>query len=392
MADTGDIGGAFGQVGGSGGVLPSFGTADTSPGVRRTGYSEQDVISSAAIEQAMMAHMIRSADVPVLNPSTFNAGISGLSSAESRFAMMQMESLHRITMNMLDAWSDSITEMAERTRREDSNPVHLARVEEQRRDRLGIVESFRSAVDNISRSENPNALALVATSLVITAGFTGYTAGVTDVVSTNMVSFTPQVDEMSGVFSQQAGLMPGDMRAELSMLGALMVNLAVRYTEIEGMNASKATDPRAAASSYADKILKIVNSDQIGTFLMALLVAKGENSQQIPPERAAQLSATVKTILLATALAALYKAAYGGMTPQEFKDLMTGKMAPKTEQETMLVFSLRENLAAMDPAEKESLIDGLANWAASAKLSLEPGKAFSAFLASQQAPLDTMPS
>lgn len=392
MVDAGDIGGAFGQVGGSGGVIPSFGTEGAAPGVGKKGYSEHDVISSAALEQAMIAYMIRSADVPVLDPSTFDAGISGLSGAESRFAMMQMESLHRITMSMLDAWSDNITAIAERTRREDSNPIHLAKVEEARRDRLGIVESFRSAVDNISQGENPNALALVATSLVITAGFTGYNAGVTDVVSTNMVSFTPQVDEMSGVFSQQAGLMQGDMRGELSMLGALMVNLAVRYTEIEGMNVAKATDPRLAASSYADKILKIVNSDQIGTFLMALLVSKGESGQQISPERAAQLSATVKTILLATALAALYKATYGGMTPQEFKDLMTGKMAPKTEQETLLVSSLSENLAAMDPTEKANLIDGLAIWASSAKLSLEPGKAFTAFLGSQQAPLDTMPS
>jgi len=392
MADASDIGGAFGQVAGSGGVIPSFGTADAAPGAIKKGYSEQDVISSAALEQAMMAYMIRSADVPVLDPSAFDSSVSAVSGAESRFAMMQMESLHRITMSMLDAWSDNITEIAERTRREDSNPIHLAKVEEARRDRLGIVESFRSAVDNISKSENPNALALVATSLVITAGFTGYNAGVTDVVSTNMVSFTPQVDEMSGVFSQQAGLMQGDMRAELSMFGALMVNLAVRYTEIEGMNTSKSTDPRLAASSYADKILKIVNSDQIGTFLMALLVSKGESSQQISPERAAQLSATVKTILLSTALAALYKATYGGMTPQEFKDLMTGKMAPKTEQESLLVSSLRQNLAAMDPSEKESLIDGLANWASSAKLSLEPGKAFTAFLSRQQTPLDTMPS
>lgn len=392
MADTGDIGGAFGQVGGSGGVVPSLGAESQAPQVKKTGYSENDVLSSAALEEAILTHMVRNADVPVLDSSIADSAVGEVSDSGSRFAMMQMESLHKIAMSVLDAWSDNIKEIVEKSRREESDPFYLAKLEEARKDRLGMVETFRSAVENISNSGNPDALAFATTSLVITAGFTGYNAGVTDVVSTNMVSFTPQVDEISGVFNQQAALQGNDMRAELGMLGTLMINLAVRYTEIEGMKAPKLLDPKLAASSYADKILKIVNSDQIGTFLMALLVSKGEKSDQVSPGRVAQLSATVKAILLATALAALYKATYGGMTSQEFKDLMTGKMPPKTDQETTLVAHLSEHLATLEPSQREALLDGLATWASSAKLSFDHNKAFASFVNSQQTPFDTMKS
>jgi len=370
MSNTSDIGP------GSAGVNPnssiyevSAPSTDTRPVKQATGFSSQDTISTAQAAELLAGLMIN-AHIPALQPpsdSNLSSSLSGQIIDGGSFLLATAKRYQDICTSVTTAWVAQIQKEAKEYNREINDPVNLAKKEDDRASRLGLSDSVQGAVASMQQNHDVDTLSFVTSSLLVSATGVAVTVGVVDVASTSMVAVTPQINQVNSLWSQASAAIPNSMRAELGMIGAWAMGAAFANTFVENVAKSSvkgggAPDQKSAAKTYAEGVLQLAGSNQLNNAIMALLTAKTEKNQPLTPERKAQMAATVKVILLASALAATYKASTGWITGQEFRDLLSGKMTPKTPLETQLVNALNTQLAQMDLAEKDKVVGSLSRW------------------------------
>lgn len=359
MPDATDIGGGFSQVGGSGGVLPPVSTGDTPAVQQSVGFTNQDTISNASIDAALMMQFVTTAQYPILiAPSDQN--VNGVS-ASDLVVLKTATKFQEIASAVLDAWSESIKKLAEEQQRRETDPDHIAKLNEERDRRLGLVDHLKSYVSayqsDIQKDNNNNidTLSFVTSSLVITGLGVGIGAGVVDVVSTSQVAVTPQVESLGALASQTVGMFPGDARAELGLIGTLMMTgafYAANADQIADKQGGKVVDQMTLATNYANKILNLVGSDQLESMIRGVLGDRYDPSS----------SAMVKVVMLASSLAALYKADAQWITGQELTDLIKGNMTPANKLEQQVVQSILEELSKMSDTQQNTVLAALGRY------------------------------
>ncbi len=353
MPDATDIGGGFSQVGGTGGVFPTISTGDT-PATQSVGFTSQDTISNASIDAAAMMQFMTTAQYPILMiPST--------DVSADRIVLEASAKYHEIASAVLDAWSDSIKKLADDRIKQEKDPDYIAKLKDETDERLGLLDHLKNHISayqkdiQFDNNNNVDTLSFVTSSLIITAAGIGVGVGVVDVASTSQVAVTPQIDSLGALATQTVGMFPGDMRAELGLIGTLMMTgafYAANADQIADKQAGKPVDQMTLASRYANKILNLVGSDQLESMIKDVLGDRYDASS----------SAMVKVVMLTSSLAALYKADAQWITGQELTDLIKGNMAPANKLEQQVVQSILAELSKMSDDQQNTVLTALGRY------------------------------
>ncbi len=186
------------------------------------------------------------------------------------------------------------------------------------------------------RDEIPDAVPFIAASFVISSTFIGDYMNIVDIASTDMVAVNPVQDAAKNVLE----LVPQNFHEQITLSINFFAMGLMAYSNAEAIGnqqqGGQETASREAVLAFANNVIDKVSSNEINYFLMALLVSNTEKGQ-LTPQDVQHLARVVKAAMLAVALAALYKFEAGEITDQEFKDLLAGKMEPRTEEERQLV-------------------------------------------------------
>lgn len=194
--------------------------------------------------------------------------------------------------------------------------------------------------------------------------------GTTYAVSGNEIV---QVDEVgkNGIplsVSVLQEMVPSDMRAELGLLGAMMMNMAVYQsafsTVVEtGGKGGKQELTEAFAKNYADQLLSLVNKGDFNEFLSKIVtfqLQQGSQTEKVSPQLVQQWANIAKLSMLVSALALFYKAETGGMSGIEVaswaKGLMDGKIDSK-DPKAPLVNVMHTLFKSLEPADRQKAIE-----------------------------------
>jgi hypothetical protein len=383
MADTTDIGGSFSQIGGSSGVVPPSSVTPTTT-LKNTGFSSQDSLSASELSASLALMWTMNAQTPVLSPPSESHNISATSGVSASGILSMAGKFHEIVMNVLDSWNDSIKKQAEEARQSEKSPSRLAKLDTERRNRLGLIQTVKNYADQLKVDHNQAMLGSLTSALVITGAFIGIAATNTvNVASTLLVAVTPQINFAVDYSKQAVSGIGDDFRAQLGLLGAWAMGTMMHYSTVDILADKingKPVDERVLADKYATKVLQLINSNQLNQFISGMLANKTDDKgQPLTDERREQLSAILKLVLLSSALAAVYKSKTGKITAQEFLDLVNGKMRPEDGVEKQLVSALADQMKLMLPDEKAKILNALSDYMDSdpkLKSFLDVGKTF----------------
>ena len=167
--------------------------------------------------------------------------------------------------------------------------------------------------------------------------------------------------------------MAPNQAAELGYLGALFASAAA-YTSLgQTLQTSNLNQPGVInlgfAQNYATNILKSLNSSDFNSFCMTLLAHSMEGGETPTREQLNSLVTQVKVTLLSTSLALLYKMESsagggqgGGITGQEFLDLINGNVENVSNLDKQLASTIKALLDSMPLAEANALKATLVAW------------------------------
>jgi|GEM_PF-2544573 len=364
-----DIGGSFNnQISGPTGVTPASSTPTTTA-LKKTGFSSHDSISAAELAASLSMMMGLNAQNPIIPPpSDTNNQSVGSVSANGAFMLKMSDQYYKTTTNILDSWSKSLDKQAEETRAAEKNPAKLARADAIKKENLGLLDSVRSYADQLKADQNTQALGTLTSSLMTVGAFIGVaTIGILDASSRMVSVITPQVNFAVSLVTQATSSLADDFRAQLGLIGALSMGSVINLSTVETIYeklSGKSVDEKVLAEKFGLKTIQLINSNQLNLFIEGMLANRAENGKPLTAERKEELTAALKLIMLATALAAVYKAKTGKITDQEFLDLALtrGNMKPDGEIEKQLVSLIKDQIDLMAPSEKAKIINALASY------------------------------
>lgn len=199
----------------------------------------------------------------------------------------------------------------------------------------GVIEGTSHFVSNY-RDESIKDVAFMAASYVITAAFIGDYMNIVDVASNHLVGVNPIQDATVSVLP----LVPEMVQQQATLVVNFFAMGLISFANAEAIGVSlKGGQPAAtrdAVLAFAKSVVDKVKGDEVNYFLMAILVNQIEKGE-VTPEQLKEVTKMVKAAMIAVALAALYKFETGAISGQEFKDLLEGKLAPRSEEEKELV-------------------------------------------------------
>jgi len=223
------------------------------------------------------------------------------------------ETKHQIIITMLDTWLKSVHEQAQESKKAD-----------QRRAIEGISIAYHTYMHQIDTSYDPNFP-------IISVGLILGTLGIHQAILPS-----PQTETAINPVAQmsQTAIPPvlGDMRAELGLIGAMtMYGYILQYgTNAEYIKTAatgKELDPQSMAQRYGDNVMSVVNDPEFNNFITAIFTQNTAKGETLSQESKNQALATVKIILLASALQAYYLAETGSFSGKEFNGMLDFKAA-----------------------------------------------------------------
>lgn len=204
-----------------------------------------------------------------------------------------------------------------------------------------VIDATSNFLSNY-RDELPEAIPFMAASFVITSTFMGDYMNIVDVASTNMVAVNPVQDAARNVLD----LVPQTFQEQVTLsinffaIGLVAISNAEAIGNMQ-KSGGQENASREAVLAFANNVIDKVKSNEVNYYLTALLVNNLEEGQ-LSPQDIHHLTRVVKVAMLSVALAALYKFEAGEITGQEFRDLLDGKMEPRSEEERQLVSLLQQ--------------------------------------------------
>lgn len=254
--------------------------------------------------------------------------------------------LSGIVSNMLDAWNDSIKELEVKRKAElfHPTPSEIRKSEERR-----AVSQFIDAVRSVNPAQDTVFGALVVGTLFIATGGGARDAMMIDTLSTSMVGVNPTSNAAPPI-----NLFVSDMRAELGLLGAALMQGAMAVAnsqtlfKLDGAKKEEAL----SAKNYAEQILTTVSSAQLTSLVSAIVTQNSDPSKPVDQALVKLLTDQIKLILLSSALVALYKSTKEGgtgwITHEEFLNLLAGNTAgPHKELMDKLVTQMNAIFSTM---------------------------------------------
>ncbi len=220
--------------------------------------------------------------------------------------------------------------------------VSEQQLEDKRFHSLGLwsdkIDGLTNYIDDAKKT-NPGSIPFMAASFVISAAFIGDYTNIVDVASTKMVGANPIQD---AVGTSLANILPQDFQEQINLTINLFVTGMIYHTMAEevakfGNSGNKPKDLQFA-KDFAKSVIEKVGSNEVNSMLMALLVSKMEKGEPLTKSRINQFTAITKAMMIAIALALLYKVQTKWITGQEFQSMLNGEFKePATDEEKVLV-------------------------------------------------------
>jgi hypothetical protein len=173
----------------------------------------------------------------------------------------------------------------------------------------------------------------------------------------NNVQFNPIVN----MYNQVAAPVMADMNVQLGMVGAIFA-AGIQYFTIAQLAAGGADGkaPKkdlAFAKGFAENMLGLVGSTSFNTYLAAIVAQSIPKDTTTSPQRAVELVAMLKIILLSSALAMVYKAEAGKMTGTEFAGMLSGNIKFEAgDIRASLITQIKTNLKLLSPKDQEKFL------------------------------------
>lgn len=255
--------------------------------------------------------------------------------------------LSNIVTAMAGNWVDNVQSIKKDIKIERSSP---------------LAQSLADFNGKIKSGEGSNDVAAVTSMLIIAATFIGVAAG-SAVASTSEVSFNVIQDAVSQVIP----LLPGNMAAELGLIGALFATGAMYQaawmTIAQGgkSQAGNGSINAKFARNYADRTIATVTGQTFNDFVKSTIISKmKESGETMSDERKDQIIAMIKVTLLFNALALMTKVEVGHLTVEELAAMILGKITFKQkDQRTTLVSLIKDSLTKLVRNERERLVGAL---------------------------------
>lgn len=393
------------SVGGAGQVTGTSG-AQKAP----TGFSSTDSIGSAggssgsSTAQSYSPELMEALYVmwfsggnPVLLQNTTGAQTSTTSIDAAAFQAEVSNKMSAICIAILDQWCENIkNEIAEDKKKRDSKeymdwlarkgvagheaylqsltPEQRFRVEDfpnlERNIRVGeggvtAIQSYARTMEGTNDPAVRDNLIGMTAALMIGGGMQ-YSYSGAESVNGGLVAILPLQQANETLFNQMAP----NQSAELGYIGALFASsaafLSIGMTLKTANVADEGSINYAFARNYATNLLKSVSSNEFNNFCMTLIAHSMEGSEPLNREQLDQLVKQTKVVLLATSLALLYKMESsfngqgGGITGQEFSDLLDGNIENATAETRALAEYINGLLS--DLPDGASLRSSLVSW------------------------------
>lgn len=307
---------------------------------------------------------------------------SGITAADIAFQIQNFEitAQAKAVLAILDEWGKSIQAEAERIKERLNSPAYLAeqQAKSQEFQSQQLQGSTLAMEQAVVSSPDYQALVMQQKTLTVFAdGISNYRnavvndpstskdivlLGATFILGSTMVGnnfivkevVNPKNIELSTLRSMTENSAVGtpDFRAELGLLGATLMGITMNRLNAENLMADKLKGSpkdidRKYAERYAQAMIDLLRSSMLDHMISGMVSSKSAPGK----EESSKLSARAKIILLASALALMYKTELGGISGGEFD-----AMVDKTFKEPFPPGDLRNEIVALltgaPPSEK----------------------------------------
>lgn len=299
-----------------------------------------DELSKA--DQDLVLQYLLSAQFPILSPPQTQETTS--TSSVGSIAQMEQKK-HEIITQMLDSWLASLEKIAQENKRA-AEKLALNKLE------IAYHEFKKQQTDQ------PNELFPVFALGFIIIG-TGIQQALTPDPTTGV--------QLNPIINMNTEMLPpvlGDMRAELGLIGALF-SAGIQYFTVAQIasklaNGKEAPKDATFAKGYAENILALVGTLPFNSYLMAIVSKSLPKETTVAPQKAIELVASLKIVLLSAALAMLYQVETGRMTGDEFAAMLGGKIKfDQGDIRSKLITQLNQQLGLMSTKEREKVLTSL---------------------------------
>lgn len=309
-----------------------------------------DELSKA--DQAQVIQYLLSAQFPMLSPpqtvvdaSYQNGSISSLSASINSVEQTK----HSIIMGMLDQWSKSIQEQAERSKRAD-----------EKRALEGLAIAYHTYQHEVNL-ERDAFFPIFAVGMIIVG--TGIQQALTPALNVTGVELNPIVSMNSAVIPP----VMGDMRAVLGLIGAIYAAGIQYFTiaQLTAESAGKGEKPKNGefARGYAENVVKLIGDPTFNAYLLAIVTRGTAEGESLSEQRVKELTAMIRVILLSSALAMLYKTEAGKMTSIEFMAMVKGEMKfNPNDIKATLIDLINSNLLNISPEIRKQVLESLKSY------------------------------
>lgn len=347
------------------------------------------------------------------------------------FLLNQGLKMQQITDDMLDSWLKNIKEIEETVRRLLNSPAYLALQEirlkgDPSQGISGIQsnteanammshQSLLSFIENAKAIERvpPNAtipdhnspddatkaitIPLVAAVLVggaLSLGIFELNTSMTGMSSNPFIGPMEVVDRLQPLYPQ----LIQDVLPMINLAVMPLIYFTSWETSVGNMRNGERESHIAETQNFAQQVIKMVSDP---AFVMVTFVNRMQGADQLSPERKDQLAAMVKLILASVALSLLYSVEVGkvmdgkfwGITPEEFRGLLSGalpignpddpNLTESQRLELTLLSQIKVQLDILSPEQKLESIELLFAYLTENKnveSMLDPAKVFSQVL------------
>lgn len=311
---------------------------------------EQDDMKTS--ESAALAAYAAPASAPVISPpSAFGpteAPASSIAAVKKTKAVSLIEA--KLGAEIMEAWATSVHKAGKQRYDLENSPIYRAQEAYWREFRNGEHLAAYSTAHSITAT------------FVIGATFTGY-VGPTGRSETH-ISYNTTVEAMQQITPSIPG--PGDMRAELGLIGATLAYGAVfqaawiTAAESGKMQLKGEKLNLQFAANYADRMIAHCKDPAYDTLLTTLIAQHLEGATPLPPEKMQEMVAMVKLGMLMSAAALFYQAETGGQTGIEVFALLDPKAPPlePNNPRAKLVDQIRQLLSVVrDQGVRQTVLE-----------------------------------
>lgn len=283
--------------------------------------------------------------------------------------MVANQQLHKIILNMLDAWVTSNQEIAEQNK-------------EAARKRETIESAKRAYEIQQDRTQDSSEKFMIAFTMGVILAGSALAQGLAVNPTTNIVVANPVVSMSNTAIPPVFG----DIRTQLGLINGIFAT-GVMYGSAAEV-AAKATGKGGKlagpdfAIAYGKNIQEMVKSNGFTSYLTSIVAHEGQKIGQTQ-EQITQLVSMMKMVLLSSAMALIYQSTAGKMTSIEYASMIKGTLKYK-ENDTVLqqlAEDASSELKLLSPHHKETILAALLDFFdtnPSMEVLENPGKVFSA--------------